>query len=226
MKTNFATSEEYVLPSHCSTDFSHGLCDTKVTHLDVSSAQGGKKSENLKMLQRAVLSTLSFGPLLDKKKFPDFKSLWRMWRSWMYLRARMAWPSQFQTFKNILSITAAGEAWVNHRTTWSCGKIFEDDLARKSISQTFAKNMNSLKSPALRSWFCQPGRHPHSSPWRYIASHPLRNIDRSMTKTYTKTCENSKPQILTGFKPCHAAKCFGLMEALSVSHNVRVLQRC
>ena len=30
------------------------------------------------------------GPLLDRKKFPDFKSLWRMCRSWIYLRARIA----------------------------------------------------------------------------------------------------------------------------------------
>lgn len=138
---------------------------------------GGKKSGE----SQNALKMLSFGPLLDKKKFPDFKSLWRMWRSWMYLRARMAWPcSKFWQIPKTLfrSITAVGEAWVNHRTTWSCGKIFEEDLACKSIGQTFAKHMNSLTSPALRSWFCQPGRRPHSSPWRYIASHPLRNIDR------------------------------------------------
>lgn len=30
------------------------------------------------------------GPLLDKKKFPDFRSLWRMWRSWIYFSAKIA----------------------------------------------------------------------------------------------------------------------------------------
>ena len=183
--------------------------------------QGGKKSENLKM--RSVRWVLDH--FWTRRNFQtsnlyegceDHGCIWGQ-----------GWPGHHSSklSKTFFRITAVGEAWVNHRTTWSCGKIFEDDLACESISQTFAKHMNSLKPPALRSWFCQPGRHPHSSPWRYIASHPLRSIDRNKNMWKLKTTDLYRFQAMSckmlwphGSSLC-ISQCKGASEMLAPARN-------